>query len=167
MRALTICQPYAHLIVTPAAELPRGLTPKRVENRVWQTEFRGSLLIHAGKSRSWLWPKSEGDFGEMFFGALIGVVEIIDCIPIHRAALNDPTDPSVISAEHHAKYPWLRGHMHSEGPFGLVLANVRRFLQPITYSGFQKLWFVPDHIVENAICNAERVPDPWDVGRAA
>ena len=167
MRALTICQPYAHLIVTPAVELPRGCVPKRVENRVWQTDYRGPLLIHAGKSRAWLWPTSEADFGDaLVFGALLGVVEILDCIPIHRTDRSDPTEPGGISAEHATKYPWLPAHQHSEGPFGLVLGNVRRFRAPITFNGFQKLWFVPDHVVENAIVHAERVSDPWEA-RAA
>jgi hypothetical protein len=47
MKALTICQPYAHLIV-------RG--EKRVENRTWPTRYTGPLAIHAGKSRQWLSP---------------------------------------------------------------------------------------------------------------
>ena len=41
MKAITISQPWAHLIV-------RG--EKRVENRTWPTEHRGPLAIHAGKS---------------------------------------------------------------------------------------------------------------------
>src|SRR3546814_4442712 len=45
MKALTICQPYAELILL-------GL--KRVENRSKPTRHRGPLLIHAGKSRDWL-----------------------------------------------------------------------------------------------------------------
>ncbi len=44
MKALTICQPYAELIM-------RGV--KRVENRTWATRYKGALLIHAGKSREW------------------------------------------------------------------------------------------------------------------
>lgn len=162
MHTLTICQPYAQLIVAPAHELPRGCSPKRVENRVWKTDFRGNCLIHAGKSRAWMWPKNVADFGDsLVFGAIIGVVEIIDCIPIQRGAINDPTDPAVISDENAAKYPWLRAHQHSEGPFGLVLANVRRFREPIARNGQQKFWFVPDSLVESAIATAERVPDPW------
>ena len=45
MKALTICQPYPHLIM---------LGEKPVENRTWATSYRGPLAIHAGKSRQWL-----------------------------------------------------------------------------------------------------------------
>ena len=38
MKALSVRQPWAHLIVT-------GI--KRVENRFWETPYRGPLLIHA------------------------------------------------------------------------------------------------------------------------
>jgi len=41
MYALTIHQPYAHLIVTPQDELPEGAVQKRVENRSWVTKHRG------------------------------------------------------------------------------------------------------------------------------
>lgn len=50
MKALTICQPYASLVMLPESD-PRH---KRVENRRWATKFRGRLAIHAGKSRNWL-----------------------------------------------------------------------------------------------------------------
>lgn len=39
MKALTIRQPWASLIVTGA---------KDIENRSWKTSYRGPLLIHAG-----------------------------------------------------------------------------------------------------------------------
>jgi hypothetical protein len=40
MRVLSIRQPWAHLIVTGQ---------KRIENRTWTTDYRGPLLIHAGR----------------------------------------------------------------------------------------------------------------------
>jgi len=42
---LSVCQPYAHLIV-------HG--PKRVENRVWGTTYRGWIGIHASKGRGYM-----------------------------------------------------------------------------------------------------------------
>ena len=89
MKALTICQPYALLIVT-------GI--KRVENRTWPTRYRGPLLIHAGKSKAWLdevddltTGKCERiDYdettGRIFdFGALVGVADLVDCIQVGDA----------------------------------------------------------------------------------
>jgi hypothetical protein len=40
MKALSVRQPWARAIVT-------GLKP--IENRTWQTNYRGPLLIHAGQ----------------------------------------------------------------------------------------------------------------------
>lgn len=80
MRALTICQPYAHLIVTQQAELPIGAVPKRVENRTWETRYRGLLLIHAGKSMKFLHGDDRTKYPEMKFGAIIGIAHLIDCV---------------------------------------------------------------------------------------
>ena len=42
-KCLTVQQPWAWCIV-------HG--PKRIENRSWQSHYRGPLLIHAGQSQS-------------------------------------------------------------------------------------------------------------------
>lgn len=60
MKALTICQPYPHLICTPQSDLKDGDVRKRVENRTWGTSHRGPLLIHAGRSKAWLRECGEG-----------------------------------------------------------------------------------------------------------
>ena len=45
MKAITICQPYAELIL---------LGEKRVENRVWRPGYLGPLLIHpASRGPGW------------------------------------------------------------------------------------------------------------------
>lgn len=85
MKAITIKQPWASLIVA-------GL--KDIENRSWKTNFRGRILIHAGKTRE----KQYGMPRELFAndnvysvltdkelpqGAIIGSVEIVDCVKNH------------------------------------------------------------------------------------
>lgn len=155
IRALTICQPYAHLIVTPQAELPRspvGLPPeqKRVENRTWYTAYRGPLAIHAGQSRKWLELAEDEDGnelevdiyglrpGELVYGAVVGLVDLVDCIhlewrPKISSASGFPQD--VLE-----KYPWLEKHLHAEGPWCWILANARRLKTPVPASGKQQLW---------------------------
>lgn len=124
MRILTICQPYARLIVRGA---------KRVENRVWSTTYRGPLLIHAGKSRSWLGKGEESAYessGELLeFGAIVGMADLIDVVHISQVEAGDLD----------AAYPWLRYHVHASGPYCFVLDAVRRFSQPITWKGGQGL----------------------------
>lgn len=93
MRALSIMQPWAWLIVHGH---------KDVENRTWHTNYRGPVLIHAGKKfdgedDEWDWPDiaKPAEFG---MGGIVGQAEIVDCVA---------SSPS----------PWFRG------PYGFVLRN--------------------------------------------
>lgn len=152
MKCLSICQPYSHLIVTPQAQLPPGVTQKRVENRNWSTGYRGKLLIHAGKSLAWCELDSAKARDELYnlavadmtFGAIVGVVDLIDCVPIAVAeSLSCPE-----------RLRWMRDHPHTSGPYCLVLANAVKFATPIPYRGLQMIFNVPDEIVQPAIARA-------------
>lgn len=85
MKALSIRQPWAWLIV-------HGY--KDVENRSWSTDYRGLVLIHAGKT---LDPRFDeiredilaegGDIPDrraIERGGIVGRVEIVDCIDAAR-----------------------------------------------------------------------------------
>ena len=89
MKAITIRQPWASLIVA-------GL--KDVENRTWKTNYRGRVLIHAGASKKEGWNLTESqnlfvakskspliktEFEDLPFGAILGSVEIVDCVQNH------------------------------------------------------------------------------------
>lgn len=97
MKALSIRQPYAYLILA-------GI--KRIENRGWTTKYRGPLLIHA----SLRWhdrsvQSIEVRHGlhiprELPLGGIVGIVDLIDVVE----QSNDP---------------------HFEGPFGFLLQNPR------------------------------------------
>jgi len=139
MKALTICQPYAELIL-------RGEKP--VENRTWRLSHRGPLLIHAGKSRAWL---NLGDelnshdglpIAEMAFGALVGVASVLACL-----------SPAAVRRD----YRRIAGSEHIEGPWCTVLAEVRRFLEPIPYRGQPGVFDVPDALVRDAIQRSTEV----------
>lgn len=129
MKALTICQPYPHLIV-------RG--EKRVENREWPTSYRGRLLIHAGKSREWLGLGDELLFEQagdpLVFGAVVGEASLVDVLPIDR----------IMRGEYDAAHPWLRWHKHTIGPWCWVLSDVIRYAKPVPWKGAQGLWDFPD-----------------------
>lgn len=115
MKAITIKQPWASLIVS-------GL--KDIENRTWKTNFRGRVLIHAAKSpvkEGWdalnetqlkksfgYKDKLYGDNEELPFGAIIGSVEMVDCVQNHTS-------------------PWAE-----KGVWNWVLANPVMFDNPIT-----------------------------------
>lgn len=71
MLALTVKQPWAWAIVS-------GRKP--TESREWSTQYRGPLLIHS--SRSPLEPGTEfkPPRGELFYGHILGAVQLISCI---------------------------------------------------------------------------------------
>lgn len=119
MKALTICQPYAHYIRTGE---------KRVENRSWKTSYRGPLAIHAGKSLEYL----SGDplDPDMHFGAVVAVCRLIECL--HIAAIRD--------GQYDRLYPWLGSHLHTEGPWCLVLGDVKALDPVIPATGKLFLW---------------------------
>ena len=139
MRALTICQPYAELI-------RRG--EKRVENRRWETSYRGLLLIHAGKSRQWLDLSADGlrdeqhdiPLNEMDFGAIVAVADLMACLSLRSIRW---------VADHVQSEPpfgWVATHEHTEGPFCWVLENIRSLEEPIPCNGKQGLW-IPDQSI--------------------
>lgn len=140
MKALTICQPYAALIV---------IGEKLVENREWPTNYRGRLLIHAGKSRQWLDDEDEQDFAKrgdpLVFGAAVGEARLADVLHIDR----------IQRGEYDAKYPWLREHLHAHGTWCWVLQDVMRYALPRPWKGAQGLWDFPDDaLTHNARANA-------------
>lgn len=131
MRALTICQPYATLIMAG---------DKRVENRTWPTKYRGRLYVHAGKSRDWMSTKqldgvefcmhTQRPVSELPFGAVIGVATLIECLPIEEIRAGDWDE----------KYPWLRGHQHTEGPWCWLFAESPASIGPWPFKGSQGLF---------------------------
>jgi hypothetical protein len=86
--ALSIRQPWAWLIV-------HGF--KDVENREWPTNFRGRVLIHAGKAmprsyydeqvgalaRHGLLPAGFPIYDELARGGIVGEARIVDCVQGH------------------------------------------------------------------------------------
>lgn len=127
MKAITVCEPYASAII---------FGPKRVENRGSRWHFRGRLLIHAGKSRKYMgtlnameldaWP--EYDESKLVFGAILGSVEVYDCVVLRRQMSDDP---------------W------AFGPWCLLLRAPIAFPKPIPYRGALGLFDVPDSILPN------------------
>jgi hypothetical protein len=136
-KALTICQPYAHLIA-------RG--DKRVENREWPTSYRGTLYIHAGKSREWLDLSDDETRDEsydiplssMAFGAVVAVATLRDCLHIDRINRGD----------FDRQYPWLKDHEHTNGTWCWIIDAVAA-IGPWPWRGAQGLW----DIDEDALCS--------------
>ena len=77
MKALSIKQPWAWAILCAG---------KDIENRSWYTNFRGRVLIHAGKvidksGIQWLREKYGIKSPDILLtGGIVGSVEIVDCV---------------------------------------------------------------------------------------
>lgn len=68
MKALTISQPYASLIANGE---------KWVENRVWQTSYRGELAIHAGLGLQYLKKRELAKYPN---GCVICITKLAACV---------------------------------------------------------------------------------------
>lgn len=144
MKAITICQPYPYLICLPETD-PRH---KRVENRTWETKYRGPLAIHAGKGRDWLQldedPAIDAFYkipvAEMVFGAAVAICNLVDCLNI----------ATIRAGYHETKYPWLGSHIHASGTWCLILQDVRPLPKPVPWKGALGLFEIPDSALEVA-----------------
>lgn len=129
MKAITICQPYAHMI---------SIGQKSVENRGWPTKYRGQLLIHAGKSLRWAngYTKRELQlaYGEpLAFGAVVAIATLHDCLPADE----------ILAGKHDVDpHPMLSANAHVSGPWCWVLTEVKR-IHPVPTKGRQGLFDVP------------------------
>lgn len=125
MKAITIRQPWAWAIMNAG---------KDIENRSWKTNFRGRVAIHASASMT----REEYEEGcksirgriqkikipayeDMVRGAILGTVEIIDCV--------DDSDST-----------WFGGE------YGFVLSRPKKLPEPIRCKGALMLWNVPRNI---------------------
>ncbi|HBE02405.1 MAG TPA: hypothetical protein DC049_08000 [Spirochaetia bacterium] len=69
------------------------------------------------------------------FGALVGIVDVIDCVKI--TAENAPVEPERTFGD------------YTPGRFAIITENARRFRTPIPYRGAQGLFDVPDQVFYN------------------
>lgn len=142
MKAISIKQPWASLIA-------EGV--KDIENRSWPTKFRGRVLIHASakgvckranyhkilKTEQW---ESLGVVPSLNMissnynydnGAIIGSVEIVDCVINHSSVWAEKTT-----------------QMSTENIYNWVLANPIKFPEPIPAKGKLSFWDYPNILAE-------------------
>jgi hypothetical protein len=112
MKALTIHQPYVNAILYYG---------KDIENRSWTTNFRGTFAVHAGAVVDDDPRVLKINKMPIVRSAIIGVVDILDCVDTHRSK-------------------WFGG------PIGFVLGNPRPLSKPIPCKGQLNFWNVPPEI---------------------
>lgn len=155
MKAISLWQPWASLMVLGA---------KRIETRSWYTDHRGPLLIHAAKRKNIgelsdvleqeefrsalklpildldgdLRKQLREDIENLPYGALLGTVNMVDCVPtekINRETLNMPCGTFGDWSE------WDFGN-YMDGRYGWICEKPVKFEHPIAYKGEQGLFDV-------------------------
>ena len=137
MPALSLYQPWASLIV---------YGHKRIETRSWSTTYRGTLLIHASKTKRWIpdlprllhyagLPDALMDLPSPC-GAVLGSVEVVDCLQTEELSESD-----VGTQER-------RLGDYRPGRYGWVLRHPVVFPKPVSCKGMLGLWEVPPAILQ-------------------
>lgn len=146
MKAFTVYQPYAHAIVAGV---------KHYETRPRRTHIRGRVAVHAGRldevqatkhltnGEFWAVLEAAGGGGNLPRGAVIGTVEIVDCVPVEEL---------VDSLDNRER---LLGD-YSPGRFAWVLQNPVMFKTPIPAHGKQE--YEPRAEVTNVTFEAGETP---------
>lgn len=147
MKAFTIKQPWASLII-------EGI--KDIENRTWKTNFRGRVLIHASAKQCEIKgllsvPQQEYVMIKIpdkmplqniiTNGAIIGSVEIVDCVINHTSIWAEKTEPKYLTTEKGRE-------MQIKPTYNWVLANPIKFPEPIPCKGKLSFWDYPNILAE-------------------
>ena len=133
MKCLSICQPFAELIVQGK---------KTIELRKWNTKFRGEFLVHAAKNileedckRMKISPKT------VTTGAIIGKVNLVDV-----KKYDSDKELKADKKKHHSISD------NTKNKYGFILENPKKLRVPIEYSGKLNFFeFRPDETKNNDI----------------
>ena len=132
MKAITIKQPYASLII-------EGY--KEYEFRTWRTKYRGDILIHAGKGvDKKAMEKYKHLISECPSGCMLGIVSITDCIKI------DDESRLMLKEKNNIVYDHIITDKKWDG-FGFKLENIRK-IEKIPANGKLSLWDFEGDIIE-------------------
>ena len=133
MKCLSVCQPFAELIVQGK---------KTIELRKWNTKFRGEFLVHAAKNileedckRMKISPKT------VTTGAIIGKVDLVDV-----KKYESDKELNKDKKKHHSVSD------NTKNKYGFILENPKKLRVPIEYMGKLNFFeFHPDEIKNNDV----------------
>lgn len=122
MKALTIKEPWATLII-------EGY--KEYEFRSWKTNYRGKILIHAGKSLEKNQVKKFKEYNlEYSCGEIIGEADLVDCIKVTDEFDNELKKKNSLVYGN-------SGHVQN---YGWKLENIKKYDKKIKVNGKLGLW---------------------------
>ena len=124
MKVITIKQPFASLIA-------EGL--KEYEFRTWKTNYRGEILIHAGKSvDKEAMKRFECLKLDYPTGCIIARAKLTDCVPVTEALKEE------LRRKNYLVYSGTTENSDWEG-YGFKLESVEEF-EPVSVKGMLGLW---------------------------
>ena len=120
IKVLTIKEPWATLIINEY---------KKYEFRSWKTNYRGKILIHAGKSSDRDIYKFDNYNLNYSCGEIIGEVELVDCILVDKAFDESlkKINNTIYGSDHTGLYAW-------------KLENAKKYDKKIPIKGQLGLW---------------------------
>ncbi len=149
MKALSIKQPWAWAI----CNLPEPFK-KNIENRTWDTKYRGEFLVHASKKfdmdgyepmKKYL---EEMDCfvpipepKEFVTGAIVGKAILVDTVKTHESI-------------------WFEGNNPADGIVGFELDYGIALKEPIPYKGQLNFFEIPDEVIKNKEINYNGILKP-------
>jgi len=153
MKAITIMQPFATLIT---------IGEKHFKTVNWKTDYRGDLLIHAGKGKKYTYLEDKEPFKSILEhygynkitngwfpnsipeGRIIAKVTLIDCVQITKQ-----TDFSVTLEDGtKIKDNEFIFDSYTVGKYILKLANIKKLDCGVWWNGRQKLWNIDESIYQ-------------------
>lgn len=138
MKALTIIQPWASLI---------ALGEKKIETRSWRINYRGPILIHAGKKIDSAIAKTHPfvdvlnkheiiRIQDMPIGSIIARCNLVDCLRItHEDGIESQLENDFIVRDNEYCFG-----DYSTGRFAWILDNIEPLKEPIQAKGHLSLW---------------------------
>ncbi len=127
MRCISVRQPYAWAICVGA---------KTVENRVWKTDFRGTIAIHASISPQYVNSLRKSSRSDLIskdyfsFGAIVGTADVVGVEPYGPTHESNP---------------------HARGPYCFLFANAKFFKTPIPMKGKLNLFHLEERSAEQVL----------------
>jgi len=151
MKGLTVIQPWAWLIANGK---------KLIETRTWSTDYRGPLLIHAGKrfgsEESYVCHCFRGTYMrsspvpesqrvpvpyDLELGAVVAVAELAGCRLLREDGLRSAAGFLGVEGEVPEYVARFFRHYHGfPRLYAWVLNDVRKLENPVVCRGLQKLW---------------------------
>lgn len=126
MKVLTIKQPWATLIA-------EGI--KTYEFRTWKTNYRGRILIHAGKTRANEYSEILKKYPNFEYkeGYIIAEVTISDCIKVDEEFIKN------LEKENKIVYENIINRENTDKLYALKITNVRKII-PKEAIGHLSFW---------------------------